>query len=238
MNLDDAAADLEGRSASDILRWAADTFAPKLTFATGFGPEGCVLIDLIGRQRLPVDLFTLDTGLLFPETYDLWKRLEDRYGLTIRAVRPDWSIEEQEAREGPRLWESRPDRCCEIRKVVPLRNAVRGFDAWISAIRRDQTPDRATARIVERDPKFGLVKINPLAAWTSSEVWGHVRAHDVPVNPLHDRGYPSIGCAPCTSPVLPGEDPRAGRWRGTGKTECGLHRRPAVAGPATHKERN
>lgn len=236
MTLDIAAA-LEGRSAAEILRWAADTYAPKLTFATGFGPEGCVLIDLMGRQRLPVDLFTLDTGLLFPETYELWRRLEARYGLTIRAVRPDWSLPEQEAREGPRLWESRPDRCCEIRKVIPLRNAVRGFDAWITAIRRDQTPDRATAKIVEPDPKFGLVKINPLAAWTSAEVWGHLRAHDVPVNPLHDRGYPSIGCAPCTSPALPGEDPRAGRWRGTGKTECGLHRRPALAG-AANTERN
>jgi phosphoadenylyl-sulfate reductase (thioredoxin) len=217
---------LEGRPAEEILAWAAERFAPRLTFATGFGAEGCVLIDLIGRHRLPIDLFTLDTGLLFPETYDLWRRLERRYDVVIRAVRPEQTVAAQAAAHGDRLWERDPDRCCALRKVGPLRSALAGFDAWITAIRRDQTLDRASAGIVEADHRFGIVKVNPLVSWTAQDVWAHLRAHGVPVNPLHREGYPSIGCVPCTSRVLPGEDPRAGRWRGSAKTECGLHARP------------
>jgi len=218
---------LEGRSAAEVLSWAAERFAPRITFATGLGAEGCVIVDLIARQRLPIDLFTLDTGLLFPETYALWRRLEARYGLLIRAVRPEQTVEEQALAHGDRLWERDADRCCALRKVEPLRSALAGFDAWIAAIRRDQTADRAKAAVVERDARYGLVKVNPLVAWTSADVAAYVREHDVPVNPLHDQGYPSIGCVPCTSRVLPGEDPRAGRWRGRTKTECGLHARPA-----------
>jgi len=213
---------LEGRSPVEILAWAARTY-PKITFATGFGVEGCVLIDLVGRNQLPVDLFTLDTGLLFPEAYELWKALEARYGLTIRAVRTDVSLEAQARAHGDKLWEREPDKCCQIRKVLPLRQALVGFEAWVSAIRRDQTPDRASAKILEWDAKFGLVKVNPLVAWSSKQIWDHVFQHQVPYNRLHDQGYPSIGCAPCTSAVKPGEDPRAGRWRGRAKTECGLH---------------
>lgn len=220
---------LERRAPIEVLVWAADRFAPRITFATGFGAEGCVLIDLIGRHHLPIDLFTLDTGLLFPETYALWRRLEDRYGLTIRGVRPDHSIEAQATLHGDRLWERAPDHCCELRKVIPLRAALAGFDAWITAIRRDQTAERASAGIVEHDLKFGLVKVNPLVSWTTEDVWTYVRENDVPVSPLRERGYRSVGCVPCTSPVLPGEDARAGRWRGREKTECGLHSRP----PAT-----
>ncbi|MFI5183238.1 MAG: phosphoadenylyl-sulfate reductase [Vicinamibacteria bacterium] len=218
---------LEGRSAGEILAWAAERFAPRITFATGFGAEGCVLVDLVARGRFPIDLFTLDTGLLFPETYALWRRLEERYRLVIRAVRPVETIEEQVRSHGDRLWERDPDGCCALRKVEPLRAALSGFDAWITAIRRDQTPERASAGIVERDARYGLVKVNPLAAWTSADVAAYVRVNDVPVNPLHGQGYPSIGCRPCTSRVLPGEDPRAGRWRGRTRTECGLHARPA-----------
>ena len=206
---------LEGRAPLDILRWAAETFSPRLTFATGFGAEGCVIIDLIARHQLPIDLFTLDTGVLFPETYELWKKLEATYGITIRRVAADQWPE--------RLWETNTDACCHARKVVPLTRELAGFDAWVTAIRRDQTPERATAQIVERDKKFGLWKVNPLVAWTHDDVWGHLYAHDVPYNPLHDQGYPSIGCAPCTSAVKAGEDPRAGRWRGSAKRECGLH---------------
>jgi thioredoxin-dependent adenylylsulfate APS reductase len=213
----------EGRRAEEVLAWAAERFAPRITFATGFGAEGCVLIDMIARHRLPIDLFTLDTGLLFPETYALWRRLEDRYGVVIRAARPERTVEEQAADHGAELWARDPDRCCALRKMEPLRAALGGFDAWITAIRRDQTPDRASAGVVEADRRFGLVKVNPLVSWSAQDVWAHVRAHDVPVNPLHDDGYPSIGCVPCTSRVLPGEDPRAGRWRGRAKTECGLH---------------
>jgi len=219
---------LEGATPGETLRWAALRYAPRLAFATGFGPEGLVLLDLIARDLLSVDVFTLDTGVLFPETYALWRKLEQRYPLRIRAVRPALDLEEQAARHGAALWEREPGRCCGIRKVEPLAEALRGHDAWISAIRADQTVDRASARVVERDLRFGLVKVNPLLAWSSEDVWGYLREHDVPTNPLHERGYPSIGCGPCTSPVRPGEDPRAGRWRGRVKTECGLHARPAV----------
>lgn len=214
---------LETDTPLEILRWATDRYGSRLTFATGFGAEGCVLIDVIGRHRLPVDIFTLDTGLLFPETYDLWKRLETRYGVTIRRVAPELSVEQQAAAHGPELWAREPGRCCGMRKVTPLVAQLSQFDAWITAIRRDQTDHRADARPVEWDEKFGLAKVNPLVRWTKKEVWAHLLEHDVPYNPLHDLGYPSIGCLPCTSRVNAGEDDRAGRWRGNAKTECGLH---------------
>jgi phosphoadenosine phosphosulfate reductase len=229
LQIDAAAAQLEDATPAEILRWAADTLAPRLGFATGFGVEGCVLIDLAASAGLPVDIFTLDTGVLFPETYELWRRLDARYGVTIRGVRPPLTIEEQAAKHGDALWARDPDACCRMRKVEPLAAEAAKFDGWISAIRRDQTADRATAKPVERDRRFGIVKVNPLVRWTVKDVWRHVADHDVPYNPLHDQGYPSIGCAPCTSAVAEGEDPRAGRWRGTGKTECGLHVVPASA---------
>lgn len=220
---------LEARQTPEILAWAARRFAPGITFGTGFGVEGCVLIDLIATLRLPIDLFTLDTGLLFPETYELWRQLEQRYGVAIRRVAPDLTVKAQALRHGERLWEIDPDRCCELRKVAPLRTALVGYQAWISAVRRDQTPERANAQVLEREPRFDLIKVNPLVGWTSEEVWSYVRAKDVPYNRLHDRGYASIGCAPCTTPVRPGEDARAGRWRGRRKTECGLHARTHLA---------
>ncbi len=219
-------------SAEQLLAWAAGRFSPRLAFATGFGREGCVLVHLIATAGLPVDVFTLDTGLLFPETYALWRRLEERYGIAIRRVVPEETVREQAASHGERLWENEPDRCCALRKVEPLRRELARHDAWITAIRRDQTPDRALARNVERDARFSLVKINPLLDWSAAEVDAFVRSHDVPVNALHGLGYPSVGCFPCTTATLPGEDPRAGRWRGSAKTECGLHRLPI------QKERN
>ena len=221
--LDRFAADLEGRPAADVLRWTVERYAPRLTFATGFGPEGCVLIDLIGRHRLPIDLCTLDTGLFFEETYELWRGLEKRYDRRIRRVAPELTLDEQALAHGDLLWERTPDRCCALRKVAPLDAELTRVDAWITAIRRDQTPQRAAARVVEWDAKFGIAKINPLVDWTKQDVWRHIVEHDVPYNPLHDLGYPSIGCHPCTSPVQAGEDARAGRWRGRNKTECGLH---------------
>jgi phosphoadenosine phosphosulfate reductase len=222
-DLDAHASDLEGASPVDALRWAAQRFAPRLGFGTGFGAEGCVLIDLIGRHGIPVDVFTLDTGLFFDETYDLWRRLEARYGITIRAVVPELTVAQQGDVHGGELWRRDPDACCRMRKVEPLAREARRFDAWVTAIRRDQTSERKDARVVERDRRFDLVKINPLVGWTPGQVWRYILDHDVPYNPLHDQGFPSIGCAPCTSSVAPGEDPRAGRWRGTAKTECGLH---------------
>ena len=221
--IDDAAFRLEGAPAEQALEWAAARFAPRLAFATAFGPEGLVLLHLIATRRLPVDVFTLDTGLFFPETYALWRRLEAHYGITVRAVRPGLSLEQQAAGEGGALWERDPDRCCRIRKVDPLQEALAGHRAWITAIRRDQTGERRHAGVVEHDLRYGLVKVNPLLRWSSAQVWSYLREHELPTNPLHDSGYPSIGCWPCTSAVSAGEDPRAGRWRGLGKTECGLH---------------
>lgn len=222
-----AARQLEGRPPVEALAWAAARFAPRVAFATGFGAEGCLVVDLIARHALPIELLTLDTGLLFEETYELWWQLEKRYGLTIRAVRPSLTVDEQARAHGERLWQRDPDRCCALRKLAPLRQALAPLSAWVTAIRREQTPERRAAHVVEWDGRFGLVKLNPLAALTHDEVWSYLRAHDVPVSPLHARGYPSIGCEPCTSPVAPGEDPRAGRWRGRVKTECGLHSRPS-----------
>ncbi len=222
-DLKQAAERLEMAPSADILKWAADQFAPRLTFATSLGIEDMVVTDLVAKASLPIDLFTLDTEVLFPETYALWKQVEARYKIVVRPVRPRRTIAEQALDEGPELWTREPDRCCELRKMAPLRETLSQYSAWITAIRRDQTPERANAPVVGWDGRFGLVKINPLARWTFDEVREYVRAHDVPYNPLHDRHYPSIGCMPCTSPVMPGEDPRSGRWRGKEKTECGLH---------------
>jgi phosphoadenosine phosphosulfate reductase len=230
-------ASLAGRAPHEILARAVERF-PRITFATGFGVEGCALIDVIARNGLRIDLFTLDTGLLFPETIALWRRLEERYKVTIRAVRSERSVPEQAAQFGDRLWERAPDLCCGMRKVAPLKSALANFDAWVSSIRRDQTRERSRASVVEWDDKFALVKVSPLALWSSADVWSYVRSNDVPFNPLHQRGYPSIGCLPCTSPVFPGEDPRAGRWRGLERKECGIHtrsERPQL--PSFKKER-
>lgn len=232
-----AAADrFEGRPPVEVLAWAAEQFAGRVVFATGFGAEGCVLIDLVARHHLAIDLVTLDTGLLFDETYGLWRRLEERYGVVISGKPPRQTVYEQAQTHGDRLWERDPDRCCTLRKVEPLASLLSGREAWVTAIRRDQTRSRASARAVELDPLHGLVKVNPLLSWSAAEVADYVRTHDVPTNPLHERGYPSIGCVPCTSPVAAGEDPRSGRWRGREKTECGLHAR-SVQSPAPEAPR-
>jgi phosphoadenylyl-sulfate reductase (thioredoxin) len=211
---------LEGRPPEEILAAVAPRFPGRIALACSFGAEDCALVEIVARHRLPVRVFTLDTGFLFAETYALWTRLEERYGVAIEAARPR-EVPADPAGAPP--WQADPDACCHARKVLPLRAALAGLDAWVTGIRRDQTPERAGARVVEWDARFGLVKVNPLAAWTHDDVWDHVRRRDVPTNPLHAQGYPSIGCAPCTSPVATGEDPRAGRWRGREKTECGLH---------------
>jgi phosphoadenosine phosphosulfate reductase len=217
------AAELETADAADIIRWASAEFGSKLTFATSLGIEDCVVTDMIARQALPVSFFTLDTGLLFPETYALKAEVEKKYGIQILAVKPQYTVDEQAGRSGAELWLRDPDQCCELRKMQPLRSTLGKYDAWITAIRRDQTPERANAPVVSWDGRFGLVKVNPLVRWTFADVQAYVHEHGVPYNPLHDQNYPSIGCMPCTSPVRPGEDPRSGRWRGNEKTECGLH---------------
>ncbi len=232
-----AVAKLEGSDPVATLRWAVERFAPRLAVACSFGPEDLVLVDLIARHQLPIDIFTLDTGVFFPETLALWREVEARYGVRVRAVRAAQSIDEQAAAHGPELWRRAPDRCCQLRKVAPLASALEGLAAWITGIRRQQTPDRAAAGVVERDRRPGLVKVNPLVHWSHDDIWAHLYLHDVPTNPLHQQGYPSIGCAPCTSPIALGEDPRNGRWRGLAKTECGLHVDAAIpAIPATGED--
>lgn len=215
----------ESWAADEVLDWALHRFGGQIAMASGFGPEGMVLIDMAARLRQDVRIFTLDTGLLFPQTYALMDEVERRYGIEIERVRPALSVEEQEREHGAALWVRTPDRCCYMRKVEPLRAKLAALEAWIAAIRRDQTPDRAHAHKIEWDTRFGLVKVNPLCEWTSEMVWDYIRENDLPYNPLHDEGYPSIGCEPCTKPVPEGADPRSGRWAGFAKTECGLHQR-------------
>lgn len=223
--IEETAARLEESSTEEVLGWAFDEFGDRVTIATGFGPEGVALIDLAVRINARPQVFFLDTAFLFPETYDVRRRLEDHYRIEIRAFQSELSPEAQEQSYGPKLWAADPDLCCRIRKLEPLREALKGCAAWITAIRRNQTAARSTARVVEWDYQWRLVKINPLARWTKADVWSHIRKNNVPYNPLHDRGYPSIGCTHCTRAVAEGEDERAGRWSNFAKTECGLHGR-------------
>lgn len=213
----------ENAAPESVLGWAFEEFGDTVALATGFGAEGCVLVHLLAGINREARIFYLDTDLLFPETYALRDQLEARYGVRFERRATPLSLGAQAETYGGRLWERRPDECCRLRKVEPLREMLAGLRAWITAIRRDQSAARAGAGIVEWDAKFGLIKINPLANWSSRDVWNFIARHDVPYNPLHDHGYPSVGCTHCTTPVQIGEDPRAGRWRGMGKTECGLH---------------
>ena len=205
------------------LTWAFETFGNSVAIASAFGAKGMVVIDIASRVRKDFRLFTLDTEFLFPETYNLMDRIEEKYGIAIEKVYSVLSPEEQERTQGAALWTRDPDLCCRLRKVEPLRRKLTELSAWISSIRRDETPVRANARRIEWDAKYGLVKINPIVDWTSKQVWRYIHDHDVPYNPLHNQDYPSIGCTHCTRAVRPGEDPRAGRWSGFAKTECGLH---------------
>lgn len=215
--------ELETATPQEIIRWAADRFGPRLTMATAFGPEGCTILHMLSQVAPQTHVFNLDTGYQFQETLDLRDEVARRYGIEVELKRPELTVEEYERKHGGPLYKTDPDRCCFDRKVKVLRQAIVGFEAWMSAIRRDQSADRAGAPIVGWDRKFGLVKVNPLANLTKSDVWKMITDHDVPYNPLHDQGYTSIGCRPCTRAVLFGEDERAGRWSGTAKTECGLH---------------
>ncbi len=217
------AEEFEGAPAQAVLSWAIDEFESDVALATGFGTEGCVLVDMVARIDPAARIFYLDTDLLFPETYKLRDQLAARYGVRFERRASTRSLEQQALRYGERLWERDPDLCCRLRKVEPLREMLSGLRAWITAIRREQSTARAQARVIERDAKFGLVKINPLAGWSKRQVWEYIRQHDVPYNPLYDQGYSSIGCTACTTPVQINEDSRAGRWRGFQKTECGLH---------------
>lgn len=217
------AAVAESWSPQQVLEWAFKRFANRVAISSAFGLEGMVIIDMASRLRKDFRLFTVDTEFLFPQTYHLMEKIEERYGITIERSYPLLSPEVQERLHGPALWARDPDECCKLRKVEPLGRKLRELDAWISSIRREQTLARSAARKLEWDAKFALIKINPLADWTLKQVWRYVHDYHVPYNPLHDQNYPSIGCTHCTRAVGPGEDARAGRWPGFAKTECGLH---------------
>lgn len=214
---------LESASPREIIAWAVERYFPKLTMATAFGPEGCVILHFLAQVEPRVHVFNLDTGYQFPETLALRDRIAQRYGIEVELRQPDTTVAQYEAANGGPLYHTNPDQCCFDRKVKVLRQSVVGFRAWMSGIRRDQSPDRAAAPVVGWDKKFNLVKISPLANWTKNDVWKLIVDEDIPYNPLHDQGYTSIGCWPCTRAVMFGEDERAGRWSGTAKTECGLH---------------
>jgi phosphoadenosine phosphosulfate reductase len=210
-------------TAEEALRWGLWQFQTRLSIASSFGAEDVVLIDMASRLGQPFRVFTLDTDFLFPETYSLIDAIEEHYHIKIERTHPELTPEAQAEKFGEALWARQPNQCCDIRKVEPLKKYLATLQAWVTGIRRDQAPTRANTRKLEWDERFGLVKLNPLADWTWTQVWDYIRENNVPYNPLHDQNYPSIGCTYCTRPVQPGEDPRAGRWSGTGKIECGLH---------------
>jgi len=215
---------IEDGTPQDILRWAVDVYGEDLTLSVSFGnPEGMVLLDMLSRITDKAQVFTLDTGFLFDETLRFREEAMERYPLPLKVLTPGLSVEEQVERYGPELYSCAPDLCCEIRKIEPQRRFLRDYGAWVTGIRRDQTAQRASTPVVAYDEHFGVAKIAPLAAWSVDEVDEYVRQNEVPLNPLLSMGYRSIGCEPCTRPVAPGEDARAGRWPDMDKTECGLH---------------
>jgi phosphoadenosine phosphosulfate reductase len=211
----------EGAEPSDVLAWAGETFGDGFCVAASMADA--LLIDMASKAYPGVDVIFLDTGYHFDETLETRDRVAKRYPIQLHTILPKQTVAEQDATFGPRLHDRDPDACCSLRKVEPLRRTLDGYLAWASGIRRDETESRRSAGVVEWDRKRSMVKVNPLACWTQAQVDEYIIANDVEVNPLVYEGYPSIGCGPCTRKVLPGEDPRSGRWANVGKTECGLH---------------
>jgi phosphoadenosine phosphosulfate reductase len=219
-----ASQQLESATPEEIIRWGVENYAPYLTMATALGPEGCVILSMLARIAPETYVFNLETGYQFQETLELRDRIAEKYGIEVDLLQPELSVQEYEAVHGGPLYRTNPNQCCFDRKIKTLQQASEVMHAWMSGIRRDQSADRAQAAVVGWDKKFGLVKISPLANWTKQDVWKRIADEDIPYNPLHDNGYPSVGCWPCTRAVEAGEtDERAGRWSGMRKTECGLH---------------
>lgn len=222
-SLEEQASVLEKETAEAVLRFATDRY-PSITLACSFGAEDVVLVDMLQSISPETDIFYLDTNVHFAQTYETRDRLSERYGVKFKQVQPVITLNEQAELYGDELWKREPNDCCNIRKVTPLTNHLQQYDAWITGIRREQAPTRANSKKVELDTKFGLIKFNPLVDWTEGDVWRYIHNHKLIYNPLHDNGYPSIGCEHCTRQIAAGEDPRAGRWSGSEKTECGLHK--------------
>lgn len=212
-----------------IVAWMLERFADnRLALTTSFGMEGCALIDMVARHEQPVSVIYLDTMFLFPETYALRDRMVERYPhLSFENLGTTLTPEVQAERYGPELWRRDPDACCRLRKVEPLRRALEDVDVWVTGLMRSQAATRSSIETVEWDARYEVIKINPLARWDRRRVWAYIQKHDVPYNPLHERGYPTIGCTHCTLAVggsKPDDYSRAGRWSGTTKVECGLHK--------------
>jgi phosphoadenosine phosphosulfate reductase len=218
------AADLEERSAEEVLAWALERFHPSLYFACSFQKTSSVIVDMATKIQPEARFFYLDTDVLFEETYTTRDALAAHYGVTFDRFH-NLTLEEQARLYGDNLWARQPDACCGIRKVEPMREALSGLDCWVSGIRREDSSTRAGAAKFGWDRRFGLWKLNPLADWTEDDVWDYIREHDVPYNPLHDQGYPSIGCTHCTRPPGANGSSRDGRWANFDKTECGLNGR-------------
>ncbi|NRD79225.1 phosphoadenylyl-sulfate reductase [Bacillus sp. BRMEA1] len=217
--------DNDTKGALEVLDWAYKNYPDeKIVYSSSFGAEAIVLIDLIYKVKKDAQIVFLDTDLHFLETYEVIDKIEKRFPeLRIERKKPALTLDEQAAQYGSALWKRDPNQCCQIRKVIPLQETLTAKEAWISGLRRDQSVTRKDTEFVNKDEKFKNVKICPLIHWTWDEVWSYIRQNDLPYNQLHDQNYPSIGCFPCTQAVLNGEDTRAGRWSGSGKTECGLH---------------
>jgi phosphoadenosine phosphosulfate reductase len=208
-------------TAQQVLAWTAETFGEKFIVASNM--QDAVLVELAATARPGVDVLFLDTGYHFAETIGTRDAVETVYGVRIVNARPAHTVAEQDSLLGKDLFARDPNRCCALRKVVPLQNTLAGYDAWVTGVRRVEAPTRANTPLVTYDEKFGLVKVNPIAAWTDEDMDAYIAEHNILVNPLVAAGYPSIGCAPCTAKPAPGADKRSGRWAGTGKIECGLH---------------
>jgi phosphoadenosine phosphosulfate reductase len=215
------AADLDGASAADLLRWTDETFGGDYVVASNM--QDGVLVSMAAKVRPGVDVLFLDTGYHFAETIGTRDAVEAVYGINVVNVTPEHSVAQQDKLLGKDLFARDAAECCRMRKVEPLGKALKGYSAWVTGIRRVEAPTRASAPLISFDKAFGLVKINPIAAWTDEEMQTYIEDNDILVNPLVDEGYPSIGCAPCTAKPAAGADPRSGRWAGQSKTECGLH---------------
>lgn len=208
----------------DVIKWAYREYDDDIVYACSFGAEGIVLMDLISKVNKSAKIIFLDTELHFLETYELIEKVKKRYpSLKIECVKPQHSLEDQAKWYGEELWKHNPNLCCHMRKVVPLKEALGEVKAWISGLRREQSLTRRNTQYLNKDDKFQKVKICPLIHWTSEDIMTYIDINKLPYNPLHDKGYPSIGCVPCTKAVSDNQDSRAGRWAGQSKTECGLH---------------
>jgi phosphoadenosine phosphosulfate reductase len=213
---------VEQMTAEELIVASYERFGDKLCLTCSWQKQSSVLVHMVAELGLDIDVIELDTHLFFRESYETRERLVERYGLNL--IQPEIiTIAEQHRREGPNLWERDPDRCCHIRKVEPLLQVLEPYDAWISGIRRDQSPSRADTPKLQRSDRYGVWKIHPLADWDEKRVWAYIHVNEIPYNPLHESGYRSIGCIPCTRPISPDEEERAGRWADSDKLECGIH---------------